>query len=323
MTPEPNTNYDSPWKELLEADFQQFMEFFFPDAAQQIDWEQPVIFLDKELQQVVRDADLGRCLADKLVQVSLKRGDEVWVLIHVEVQNQPESNFAERMFCYYYRIRDRYSRQVASFAVLGDDRPSWRPQQFSDELFGCQVDFRFPIVKLLDYRNQWDQLEVSDNVFAIVVMAHLKTLETRHNGRERQRWKFALIRGLYQRGFEAEEVISLLHFIDWLMNLPEELDQQLWQQVNQLREEQRMQYLTSFERRARQEGLEQGIEQGVRRGKIELVGQQLSERLGSLDAQRQSRLDQLSSGQLDALARQLFQFQSLDDLDGWFDSLDS
>ncbi|MFP4317802.1 MAG: DUF4351 domain-containing protein [Phormidium sp.] len=88
-----------------------------------------------------------------------------------------------------------------------------------------------------------------------------------------------------------------------------------------------MQYLTSFERRARQEGLEQGIEQGieqgVRRGKIELVRQLLSERLGSLDAQRQSRLDQLSSSQLDALARQLFQFQSLDDLDDWLDSLDS
>ncbi|NMG60839.1 DUF4351 domain-containing protein [Geitlerinema sp. P-1104] len=80
-----------------------------------------------------------------------------------------------------------------------------------------------------------------------------------------------------------------------------------------------MQYMTSFERRARQEG----IEQGVRRGKIELVGQLLSERLGSLDAQRLSRLDELSSSQLDALARQLFQFQSLNDLDGWFDSLDS
>jgi hypothetical protein len=81
--------------------------------------------------------------------------------------------------------------------------------------------------------------------------------------------------------------------------------------------------MTSFERRAKQEGIEQGLEQGVRRGKIELVGQLLSERLGSLDAQRLSRLDQLSSSQLDGLARQLFQFQSLDDLDGWFDSLDS
>jgi flagellar biosynthesis/type III secretory pathway protein FliH len=80
-----------------------------------------------------------------------------------------------------------------------------------------------------------------------------------------------------------------------------------------------MQYMTSFERRAKQEGLEQG----VRQGKIELVCQLLSERLGSLDAQRLSRLDQLSSSQLDALARQLFQFQSLNDLDGWFGSLDS
>ncbi|USR90808.1 DUF4351 domain-containing protein [Phormidium yuhuli AB48] len=78
-----------------------------------------------------------------------------------------------------------------------------------------------------------------------------------------------------------------------------------------------MQYLTSFERRARQEG----IEQGVRLGKVELVRQLLSERLGSLDAEMLSRLDQLSSSQLDALARQLFQFQSLDDLEDCLDRL--
>lgn len=82
-----------------------------------------------------------------------------------------------------------------------------------------------------------------------------------------------------------------------------------------------MQYLTSFERRARQEGIEQGIEQGVRLGKVELVRQLLSERLGSLDAEMLSRLDQLSSSQLDALARQLFQFQSLDDLEDCLDRL--
>ena len=30
---------DSPWKEMLEQYFQEFMTFFFPAIAEDIDWE--------------------------------------------------------------------------------------------------------------------------------------------------------------------------------------------------------------------------------------------------------------------------------------------
>jgi hypothetical protein len=59
---------------------------------------------------VVRDAELGRRLADKLAQVWLRDGADAWVLVHVEVQGQEERAFAKRMFTYYYRILDRYDR---------------------------------------------------------------------------------------------------------------------------------------------------------------------------------------------------------------------
>ena len=39
-------DFDSPWKDLLEKYFQQFMEFFFPKAATDIDWSQEHEFLD-------------------------------------------------------------------------------------------------------------------------------------------------------------------------------------------------------------------------------------------------------------------------------------
>ena len=31
-------DYDSPWKEILEAFFEEFMVFFFPMAHSEIDW---------------------------------------------------------------------------------------------------------------------------------------------------------------------------------------------------------------------------------------------------------------------------------------------
>lgn len=67
-------DYDSPWKKILETYFQEFMSFFFPVAAEGIDWSREYTFLDKELQQIVRDAELGKRLADKLVQVWRKDG---------------------------------------------------------------------------------------------------------------------------------------------------------------------------------------------------------------------------------------------------------
>ena len=140
----PQTEFDSPWKDILQLYFEDFMLFFFPQAHGEIDWTQTPVFLDKELQQVVRDAELGRRLADKLVKIYRKSGEENWILIHVEIQAQEESNFAQRMFIYNYRIYDCYKRSVASFAVLGDERSTWRPSQFGYQLFGCRWISSFP-----------------------------------------------------------------------------------------------------------------------------------------------------------------------------------
>jgi hypothetical protein len=53
-------DYDSPWKEGMELYFKELMQFFFPDIAREIAWARGYQFLDKELQQVVRDAEIGR-----------------------------------------------------------------------------------------------------------------------------------------------------------------------------------------------------------------------------------------------------------------------
>lgn len=48
-------------------------------------------------------------------------------------------------------------------------------------MWGCKVGISFPVAKVVDYADRWDELEASDNPFAIVVMAHLKTRDTRND----------------------------------------------------------------------------------------------------------------------------------------------
>lgn len=282
---EPQTEFDTPWKDILQGYFEDFILFFFPQAHGEIEWTRGFEFLDNELQQVVRDAELGRRLVDKLVKIYLRSGSEAWVLVHIEVQSQEESEFAQRMFVYHYRIYDRYKRRVASLAVLGDERASWRPNQFGYQLFGCEVGFRFPVVKLLDYQQQWSALESSRNPFATVVMAHLKAQETRSDRLRRKEWKWALTRRLYEQGYEREDVINLFQFIDWVMSLPQELEQQFEQELLQYEEERRMPYISSIERigiqRGIEQGLQQGLQQGIRQGLLKGIELGLRRRFGT------------------------------------------
>jgi hypothetical protein len=69
-----------------------------------------------------------------------------------------------------------------------------------------------------------------------------------------------VIKGLYERGLKAEDVRELFRIIDWLMNLPEALEESFWQEVEQYQEEKHMPYITSVERIGMKKGLLKGIE---------------------------------------------------------------
>jgi hypothetical protein len=51
------SDFDNPWKDVLEHFFGPFVEFFFPEAFAAIDWRQNYESLDKELQQIVSESD--------------------------------------------------------------------------------------------------------------------------------------------------------------------------------------------------------------------------------------------------------------------------
>ncbi len=119
-------DYDSPWKDALDFFFEAFLELFFPEAHADIDWSRECESLDKELQQIAPEAEIGRRYVDKLVKVWLTSGEEQWVLVHIEVQMSEDRKFPWWMYVYNCRLFDKYNREVASFAVLGDDNPDWR-----------------------------------------------------------------------------------------------------------------------------------------------------------------------------------------------------
>lgn len=255
------SDFDSPWKEALELFFPAFLVFFFPRVHEAVDWSRGYEALDKELQQIVREAAVGRRYADKLFKVWLLDRQEAWILIHVEVQSQHDEEFAERMFVYHYRLYDRHRRPVVSLAVLADDQPDWRPDRFGYSLCGCAVELVFPVVKLLDYVANTAGLETGSNPFA-PLLAHLKTMETRQDAEARCKWKMCVIRSLYERGYTADEVRQLFRLADWMMDLPEPFEEQFYEELSRFEEEKQMPYVTSVERLALKKGEAKGRAEG-------------------------------------------------------------
>ena len=96
-------DYDGAWKETVEIYLQPFLQLCFPEIAKRIDWSTPVEFLDKELQEIVRDSDLGKQRVDKLIKVRRLDGAEEWVLLHVEVQAQPDEGLPQRVYQWFCR----------------------------------------------------------------------------------------------------------------------------------------------------------------------------------------------------------------------------
>lgn len=260
------SDYDSPWKEALDGYLPSFIALFFPGMNSEIDWSRGYETLDKELQQIAPDAEDGRKYVDKLMQVWRQSGEPEWVLIHVEVQGQPEAAFAQRMFVYNSRLVERYNKAVVSVAVLADENPTWLPSSFRRELWNCSTEFRFPIVKLLEHAARSEELEASDNAFAWFILAHLKALETRRDDESRYDWKIRLIRNLFERGLSADEIRRLFRLIDWVITLPESLVQQFRIDVTSIQEEKHMPYVTSIEQLAKEEGRQEGREAALKRG---------------------------------------------------------
>ncbi|HEX5271097.1 MAG TPA: hypothetical protein VFW33_11440, partial [Gemmataceae bacterium] len=174
-----------------------------------------------------------------------------------------EEGFARRVFVYNYRIFDRYNAEVVSLVVLADDDPDWRPHRFQYGRWGAETGIRFEPVKLLAYAGREAALEADANPFARVVLAHLKTMETRRDPAGRHAWKVRLVRGLIAGGFTSEDVRELLRLIDWMMELPPALANLFDQEMARLEEERRMPYITSFERHGMEKGRKMALREAI------------------------------------------------------------
>ncbi|HAF54207.1 MAG TPA: cytosolic protein [Thauera sp.] len=309
---------DSPWKEVVEHAFPEFVDFYFPNVGRKIDWARGYTFLDKELQKIARDGELGRRYVDKLVRITTLAGEEDWLCVHIEVQGDVDPDFERRMFVYNYRIFDTYDRPVASLAVLADEDPTWRPDRFEYERLGCRHSLHFPVAKLVDYIADEAALLANPSPFALITAAHLYTRRTRKSPARRFDAKRRLVRLLYERNWPRQRIIDLFRVLDWMLKLPDSLERQLWQDIENIEGERKVTYVSSIERfaieRGMKKGMQQGMQQGIQKGLAQGLQRQLNRRFGPLSADIADRLEHATPEQLETWADRILDARTLDEV---------
>lgn len=127
---------------------------------------------------------------------------------------------------------------------------------------------------MLDWESpeRWQALEISDNVFALVVMAQIRAKAT-HDAEERKAWKFRLLRLMYDRGYSRDVILELFRVIDWMIRLPEGLEKIFRQEAYEFEEAKKMPYVTTVERA----GIEKGYQQGQAALLLRLIARKYGE----------------------------------------------
>jgi hypothetical protein len=194
---------------------------------------------------------------------------------------------------------------VLTLVVLADDQPNWRPCYYEEALLGCRLRFDFSVCKLLDLVSKAESLAEAGKPPAIIVLANWAAQTTVQDMRERLSVKWDLTRRLYDAGLDRQDILELYRLVDWLLRLPEGLEQDFKQRVRTYEQSKIMPYVTSIERLARAEG------------GAEVILRLLRHRWKSLAPVMEQRIRALPSEQLENLAEAVLDFGSPSELEAW------
>ena len=245
---------DGAWKNILSTLLKDFVEFFWEEAYQDIDWTRPYELLEQELMAIGIEEEIGKRHIDKLFKMYLKNGREQWILLHIEIQHSKDEKFSERMFTYFYRIYDRYHQDIASLAVLVDKDVDWRPNQYHRQVWKSEIKRTYEIVKLIDFKSKIEELHQHINPFALAVLVQLTALETKADNEIRLLTKLEFFRALHQHNWPIEKIMEVYRFLDIILSLNSKLEVQYIEKAKQIDEEYRMNLTLTAERYGFQQG---------------------------------------------------------------------
>ncbi|NER23628.1 MAG: hypothetical protein F6J96_23585 [Symploca sp. SIO1C2] len=116
-----------------------------------------------------------------------------------------------------------------------------------------------------------EELAQNPNPLAAIVQAHRTAQIAKKDVGVRYTSKLSLIKSLFERGYGKGDIVQLFRLIDWFIALPKFEEEQLWQEIETLKEDKKMPYITSYERIVIEKKLQQGQIMNARNNIVQVL----------------------------------------------------
>jgi hypothetical protein len=271
-------DYDQAWKIVVEGHLKDALDIFWPELGREIDWTYQNRALDKELKKINSSIKVKKQLVDMLFEFRLLSGEEVWILLHVEVQTKKDLTIAERVLQYLCCLKQKYrGRRIEQMLVLLDIDPNFRPDTYlspADQI--CKLKYQFKTVKLNDWKEKltFDNVhKAPKNIFNLIILLQLESMyiDPKDQRSTCERIK-AFIRVVNRCGHTSQNVRDAIEFCGYVLRLSDPI---LLQEVD---EETEMQKKTNpvayedlgvFSKISYNHGMTKGKTEGKIEGKLE------------------------------------------------------
>ncbi len=156
---------------------------------------------------------------------------------------------------------------VVSLLFLTGQGWKKKPTGYRFDLWGCEIQFKYPVCYLEDF-GDFDTLAALSNPVGVVMAAHWAAQRTGKDDDKRLQAKKLLVFGLYKKCGEKGDFLELFRLVDWLLGMTAEKEFAFQQEVEEYEQEKNkaMAYITSVERYGRKIGEALGEARGEARG---------------------------------------------------------
>ena len=299
--------HDQLFKELLRAFFREFVELFFPDVAEHLDFAR-VTFLDREMftdlpEGSVREPDL-------VAQTFTRDGTPELVLLHVEVQSERRADVRYRVFEYYALLRLRFKLPVFPVVLyLAPGTGGSTQETYTESLFGRDIlTFHYGAVGVPDLDAD-DYLE-RDNPLASALTALMKASK---EGRPYQ--KQVSLQRIATSGVDDARKMLLANIVETYLPLSAAEQEQFAALLAQPGTEETRQMISVYEERGIAKGLQQGLQEGIVGGKRDTLLRLLRVKFGALPPSVEAQVQAIADeAQLDTLSERVLTANSLQDM---------
>ncbi|MCJ7840148.1 transposase [Lederbergia sp. NSJ-179] len=263
--PSPYTKHDQLFKQLIHTFFKDFLEVFFPEVHENIDFHA----IRPLSEEVYTDLIEGRTRRLDIVVETKLKGTDVVIIVHVEPQSSAQTYFHERMYQYFSLLYNKYRKPIIPIAVLTYPE-NWEKKKYTMAFpFFHVLTFNYLTLHLR--KQNWRKFVHSNNPVAAALISKMG-----YTDNERIQVKFEFLKMMTKMKLDPAKQRLVYGFFETYLKLDVEEEEKLMEEIQKLPDAEKIMELPiSYEERGKIIGRQEGKVEGKQEVALQMLKKDL------------------------------------------------